>query len=41
MFVGGPNARKDYHLEEGEEVLFISKLLVYSSLFSFIAFLSS
>ena len=20
MFVGGPNSRKDYHLEEGEEV---------------------
>jgi hypothetical protein len=20
MFVGGPNVRKDYHLEEGEEV---------------------
>jgi hypothetical protein len=24
MFVGGPNVRKDYHFEEGEEVLFMS-----------------
>jgi hypothetical protein len=23
MFVGGPNVRKDYHFEEGEEVLLI------------------
>ena len=22
MFVGGPNVRKDYHFEEGEEVEF-------------------
>ncbi len=28
MFVGGPNVRKDYHFEEGEEVLFIRKLLI-------------
>jgi hypothetical protein len=26
MFVGGPNIRKDYHFEEGEEVLFIGKI---------------
>ncbi len=24
MFVGGPNARKDYHIEEGEEVRYFS-----------------
>lgn len=22
MFVGGPNERKDYHIEEGEEVTY-------------------
>jgi len=25
FFVGGPNQRKDYHLEEGEELFFMRK----------------
>lgn len=25
MFVGGPNIRKDYHLEEGEELFYMIK----------------
>ena len=26
MFVGGPNSRQDYHIEEGEEVMLYSLL---------------
>jgi hypothetical protein len=44
MFVGGPNIRKDYHLEEGEEVCVcnstIEQLSIGVSLFSK-AFLST
>ena len=33
MFVGGPNVRKDYHLEEGEEVRRSSKNWLLNDLF--------
>lgn len=35
MFVGGPNVRKDYHFEEGEEVLITNSLVYINLFFSF------
>ena len=31
MFVGGPNVRKDYHIDEGEEVMGIENNLKQAS----------
>ncbi len=33
MFVGGPNVRKDYHFEEGEEVELLRRVSNVSNLF--------
>lgn len=30
FFVGGPNVRKDYHIEEGEEVSYLTCLEIKS-----------
>lgn len=35
MFIGGPNQRKDYHIEEGEEVGLVHiKLLAATAMFN-------